>query len=860
MAKIGALPPEIIFRVVEHLMSQSHVCGHHPAEDLVDTGTPPIDLGPGPGPGLVPVGPEVFAASLLQSAFGYFHHVATHDHGAVPNDLNHQTGTPPSNSQSDSESDSTPQPISTPVHNSVPSERAAGSNAQSPSFPRSPFGFDYSKMQPRTTDGSGSGSNPAPSDRDDPPNSPSAPRLCPHTLLNNSKKVRVACDRVTWPDGLPKDPLLPLTLVNRSFQQCAQEMLFKHVGLDDQWQAHLFLRSLKNSCTNPPLILDDVAMEKISVDVKGKGRALSDDKVAQSLRASRRPGKLGDLVQSLRFFWNGRVSMGRGGGSLICDIICNCQCLKSISLSTIFLRHCKEPLMQALESRTQIKDFEIGNVAPEHQKCLIWRYDEIIKRLFTKWDLLESAILVGLSGSSRKDMNKVITRLPTFRCTLTVLGLTYPDLAGPEMEVLLRGSRDTLQAFHLKMPTSKIDRRELYHVMKDCLGPKLEVLTLIIRVDWYPLKPKISIGSGASSIISDPTKSPFIIDTLLKAGALSNVKNMTLVGPLASSPFLHVLPDSIVKLAWDGCPNIRPAYLGKFLSSWRSRTRNSSGTGSDSQMGERERELPNLSCCSVGSDDMHWTSSERAAVKKALDDRNACFHGRPEPSIFTAGGFFGPHAHHHDHNDEDEDSQEDSDESDHSNSYDDDDDGNEDNDDDNDDDDDVDDRDPDTINDAILEAMGDAASSNDNNSFGFPAGGPFAFAVPFLPPGLDGRPARGHGPAGPSTNVRPRTSDPYADFNGRTRSSPFRFGRGSGPSHHTVSTSQNASSSTSNGGRSQQRATQHSGNVANANRNRGNRPNGSVRLPNAQTNTPSSSLSSGLFGPGFNFGNIFDKK
>jgi len=57
----------------------------------------------------------------------------------------------------------------------------------------------------------------------------------PYGCINTKRNT------VSWPDGLPRNPLLPLSLVNRTFRRCAQEILFKNVALCSTWTASLFL-------------------------------------------------------------------------------------------------------------------------------------------------------------------------------------------------------------------------------------------------------------------------------------------------------------------------------------------------------------------------------------------------------------------------------------------------------------------------------------------------------------------------------------------------------------------------------------------------------------------------------------------
>jgi hypothetical protein len=303
----------------------------------------------------------------------------------------------------------------------------------------------------------------------------------------------------------------------------------------------------------------------------------------------------------------GPASMGKGGGSLICDILQNCPQLENIVISTALLSHCKEPLFRALEHRTLIKEFSILKNPVENPRKFLWKADEVLSRLFTKWDMLETIELIGLSGRPLDRMETVLRSIPSFNCTLRVISLTRPNLAEIEISKILNTSKATMNTLRITHPSLKLDRKGLYRLLIDYTNPALESLTIHVSKDWHPINPGRGSAAAIIEASNDPGQNPHLFDILFKSSAMRNLKSLSIGGPLASSKLFPVLPETIVKLAWEDCSAIQPSSFAKFLSSWpKQKTDLSGNLDSNSTTGEQTgRTLPDLKCCSVGTDDFN---------------------------------------------------------------------------------------------------------------------------------------------------------------------------------------------------------------------------------------------------------------
>ncbi|WAR57848.1 hypothetical protein PtB15_5B78 [Puccinia triticina] len=116
------------------------------------------------------------------------------------------------------------------------------------------------------------------------------------------------------------------------------QALFTHVTLLNQWQAHLFCQTL----TSP---------------------SLTQNALSSPIDDQHPPASLAHQVRSLQFKFIGPCLMGRGGGSLICEIIRSCPVLENITMATSLLTRCQEPLLDALASRPFIEKVVQGPIS-----------------------------------------------------------------------------------------------------------------------------------------------------------------------------------------------------------------------------------------------------------------------------------------------------------------------------------------------------------------------------------------------------------------------------------------------------------------------------------------------------------------
>ncbi|PLW23580.1 hypothetical protein PCASD_08459 [Puccinia coronata f. sp. avenae] len=406
---------------------------------------------------------------------------------------------------------------------------------------------------------------------------------------------------VSWPEGPPDNPLLPLCLVNRTFRQYAQELLFKNVGLDSKWTASLFLKSL--TCVP-------------SHDHQSLHTHPNNDNQLQAMQAeSPRVCGLSQHVRSLQFSWGKECSMGQGGGSMFCKIIQSCPFLENIAISNTFLLACKEPILNALATRPRIKELVILNNTRREHSTFQWQAHEVVSRLFSRWDHLETVELSGLACWPDDSPEPAPASIPTMNCAIRTMILKDHDLDEPTLSSLIKSCADTLRTLEVTDRGHKLDRGGFCRVLQGCTSPNLECLTIHESICWQP-----PLSSNLHS--DDPLTSPGLLDIVFNSPeALNNLKTLSFQGTLATGRLFERLPKSIVKLAWERC-NIPASPLIRALSTSR----------------DNEGPLPNLKCCSVRSR-YGWDPTEKTAVQQALQLRGGCFHstlnrsyGSPAPS------------------------------------------------------------------------------------------------------------------------------------------------------------------------------------------------------------------------------------
>ncbi|KAI9612672.1 hypothetical protein H4Q26_007829 [Puccinia striiformis f. sp. tritici PST-130] len=403
--------------------------------------------------------------------------------------------------------------------------------------------------------------------------------------------------QASWSDAPPSNPLLSLCLVNQTFRQLAQEALFTNVALLDQWQAYLFHRTLTTSSQQERLELTGDSTAANDHHESGQNGVKS---ARSTAIYPPRLSKLARQVRSVEFKWMGHSSMGRGGGSLICEILQSCPLLESITIGTSFLARCKEPILEALESQRFIKEFIVLDNPNTGWLTFQWEAHEVVGRLFSKWDFLETIEFIRLPGGWHKEVEAIHKAIPTLNCALRTIILNEPSLNEQQFSMIMKSSRESLRTLQISCPTALLDRPGLCRLLKECTGPKLESLTLEVDRYWH--------------------STPF--------------SKLSITGPLAGPEFFILLPQSITKLSWNRC-DLRAITFAEALSSWRV---NEDFGGpfvlhcpqlhSSFGIDERVPWLPKLRCCSVG-DTITWSTQELHSILKQLEARQVCFHPGP---------------------------------------------------------------------------------------------------------------------------------------------------------------------------------------------------------------------------------------
>ncbi|WAR57842.1 hypothetical protein PtB15_5B72 [Puccinia triticina] len=362
------------------------------------------------------------------------------------------------------------------------------------------------------------------------------------------------------PDKLPKNPLLSLALVSPTFRECAQETLFSNVAFDNPWEASLFLRTLTR-----PSAEDELRMAEEKDEVES----------ARALAIGRRPRlhRLAAHVRSLQFLWGGPCSMGMGGGSVFCEVLYCCPHLESLAISVCFLSRFKEPIMEALASRRTITKFLL--LQNPDRDTPGWLAEDIVGRLFSSWKGLRIVEMARLGSRPEEIITPLIQpSIPIIQCALVKIILHEPDLHEKELSLLLKNSHSSLQTLKIFNPTRKLRRPGLCQILKESTAPALESLTIMVQQEWEPLRSP----SKAIRTSDDPAINAGLLDIVFRTSpALGSLKTLHFSGNLATILLLRLLPQSIVKLAWERCDIHEPA-LAQILK-------------------QPDPWLPNLKCC-----------------------------------------------------------------------------------------------------------------------------------------------------------------------------------------------------------------------------------------------------------------------
>ncbi|KAI9626964.1 hypothetical protein H4Q26_017597 [Puccinia striiformis f. sp. tritici PST-130] len=378
-----------------------------------------------------------------------------------------------------------------------------------------------------------------------------ATQIKTHLELKDSFDIRYILDN-------PNDSTSPRE------SETVNEALFKNVELKNRVQATVFHEALtRPSPTNGP------ENTRGPPDTPDRSNVQTTDIQLPGINPSG-PNRLARHVRSLQFTWTGPCSMTAGGGSLICDIIRCCPFLENIAISPIFLVECKEPIFEALASRKLIKEFVVlGNVDTD-PIYFQWDMDEFYNRLFSKWACLDTIELVRLSRRPTDKTKTIPQSIPVLNLALRTIILKDPHLDENSLACLLKGTMETLRTLKLIDFLSSVDRAGLYRILTECTSPDLE----------------------------DPSRNGALMDLVFKnSSALRKLKCLSIAGFIVGPEFLELLPQSLVKLAWDETEITSAALVKVLWSSHQQPQDTRDGLDRHHQMW-----LPNLKCLSVRDD------------------------------------------------------------------------------------------------------------------------------------------------------------------------------------------------------------------------------------------------------------------
>ncbi|PLW14161.1 hypothetical protein PCANC_17000 [Puccinia coronata f. sp. avenae] len=345
--------------------------------------------------------------------------------------------------------------------------------------------------------------------------------------------------RVSWPQGLPCNPLVSLSLMNRAFQRCAQEELFQNVAIEDQWQGCLFLQALTRSTPS-----DKIRLTREEINNEGKHNHPGDrSQLAPSSAIDPSCGGTpARYVRSIQFMWSRDGSMGKGGGSLICDILSSCPLLENIAISPTFWNHCHEPILEALANRPLIREFVI--LMEKSNAFSAWGINEVVTQLCPRWKFLETIELHEIFPHSGDVFGTIPQPLPAMNCAIRTIILKEPKLGERELSWFLKSFIESIQTLEIS-DVKQVDRAGLCRILIQCTGPSLESLKISAPHCCYDQgRYRRDPEAYMISLETD------ILDNVFKfSSALKNLKSLSIHGPLFGSELFTLLPQSLVKLA-----------------------------------------------------------------------------------------------------------------------------------------------------------------------------------------------------------------------------------------------------------------------------------------------------------------------
>ncbi|PLW48379.1 hypothetical protein PCASD_02940 [Puccinia coronata f. sp. avenae] len=388
------------------------------------------------------------------------------------------------------------------------------------------------------------------------------------------RDCRVYCEQLSWPKGLPKNPLVPLSLVNRAFRQCAQEHLFKNVDLQKTSTTRLFLKSL--TCTS-----------------KSSNQRQNRDN---------RPSQLSRHVRSLQFSWGVCRVTGKSGASLFRKVLQTCPLLENILITSQFLHEFKDVILEALASKPFIKEIVILWRKDRDSSIYDWQAHEVFSRLFSNWNLLETVELSGIGSWASNSANPPLHTFPTLNCAIRTMILKDHHFDELTLSNLLKSCGASMRKLQITGPGLSLNPDAFGRVLRDSTNPNLECLIVLSTYHREYMFRNLNYDV--------PVISPGVLDIAFDSPtALKNLKTLSFHGGyMATNRLFARLPKSLVKLSVEQWKIPASALIKALVSS-----------------GHNEGPLSNLMCCSVRRSG-EWDIKDEMVVQQIMEMRGGCFH------------------------------------------------------------------------------------------------------------------------------------------------------------------------------------------------------------------------------------------
>ncbi|KAK4055747.1 hypothetical protein OIV83_000294 [Microbotryomycetes sp. JL201] len=460
--------------------------------------------------------------------------------------------------------------------------------------------------------------------------------------------------RKTFPDGLPSDPILPLASVNRAFLAASRHKLYKSVNLLSVWQASLFLESVTASEHAAFSVEDDCFLPEDCTNIL--------QQLVKTLRIDLAPGK--DL------------SLRRGGGQTVLDILKACPNLESLTLNVSFLGSATGAYLRTLTTLQHLKSVKLcGGVSKDGLRLTTAR---LLHLLRFEWLNLENLVVDSLDSNALAPENEALFMMEDAEnrvgaTNISTIRLINPRVDPFELDCLLEEARFTLTCFELVDPGPLSTPRTLAQSLLS-YGYNLTTLHLDLSRNWgkdpVSIVPPLPAGTAAPKVTprkdykqGRPTQQDtvriaqqkYFLEGLLPY--LPHLEELEWFGPIASAQVFKSMQPALKRVRWSRCPTLKPATAAKVLMKhanvWVPE-------GDEALAKASKKAAVGLKCMTVSvgrlsdrlpmedawltlafrqSDDLRWSDEELAALRDAAKARDCCLH--TSESTYSNGLFGG---------------------------------------------------------------------------------------------------------------------------------------------------------------------------------------------------------------------------